>query len=173
MRAALYERFGLGEPHPEQRPIIGSRHVAGGFAVPAVFGIEIRFADDQAPWPVAKNLSSEEVLALAKPAVDASWPMRRLLADMDALEHRFGYVTGDLNTDGVLNTALLLRGQNLFIDMLEAPEVAEHLFRLVAEVQAEVALSIRSRTGTSSVSTNRAIVQTDAGTYLPPTAPCR
>ncbi|MCP5114119.1 MAG: hypothetical protein GY953_25085, partial [bacterium] len=31
MRKALQERFGIGEPNPEPRPIIGSRHVAGGF----------------------------------------------------------------------------------------------------------------------------------------------
>jgi hypothetical protein len=50
--------------------------------------------------------------------------------------------------------------------MLEAPDVADHLFRLVAETQAEVACLIRSRTGTTSVSTNRCILHADAEIYL-------
>ncbi len=52
MRAALYDRFGLGGAGREPRPVIGSMHVAGGFVVPALLGVEIRFAANQAPWPV-------------------------------------------------------------------------------------------------------------------------
>jgi hypothetical protein len=166
MRKALHERFGLGERNPQPRPVIGSRHVAGGFIVPALLGIEVRFAPDQAPWPVPRNMSRDEAMALRKPAIEATWPMDLLLRDMDALRPEFGYVVGDLNTDGVLNTALLLRGQDLFIDMIEAPEVAEHVFRVVAETQAEVAELIRKRTGTTSVATNRGILQANASTYL-------
>ena len=40
--------------------------------------------------------------------------MKRLIADMDALEAKHGYLVGDLNTDGVLNTAYQLYGQDLF-----------------------------------------------------------
>ncbi len=166
MRRALYERFGLGEPDPKPRPVIGSRHVAGGFVVPALFGVEIRFAENQAPWPVALNLTRGEIAALKKPSLDDTWPMDALLRDMDALEREFGFVIGDLNTGGVLDTALLLRGQNLFLDMLEAPDIAQHIFGVVAEAQAEVALFIRSRTGTNSVSTNRSILHSDPATYL-------
>jgi hypothetical protein len=166
MRKALYERFSLGERLPQPRPVIGSRHVAGGFIVPALLGIEVRFASDQAPWPVPRNMSREAVLTLRKPSIEAAWPMDLLLRDMDALAREFGYVVGDLNTDGVLNTALLLRGQDLFIDMIEASEVAEHVFRVVAETQAEVAELIRKRTGTTSVATNRGILHANASTYL-------
>lgn len=166
MRKALFERFGLGEPDPKPRPVIGSRHVAGGFIVPALFGVEIRFAEDQAPWPVALNLTRDEVAALRKPSLDGAWPMDILLGDMDALDREFGFVIGDLNTGGVLDTALLLRGQDLFVDMLEAPEAVSQLFGTIAEVQAEVALRIRSRTGTNSVSTNRSILHSDPATYL-------
>ncbi|HWR54706.1 MAG TPA: uroporphyrinogen decarboxylase family protein [Bryobacteraceae bacterium] len=166
MRKALWERFGAGRSEVEPRPIIGSRHVAGGFVVPALFGVEVRFAPGQAPWPVPRNLSREQIGALQKPVIEDAWPMNILLRDMDILEREFGYVTGDLNTDGVLNTALLLRGQELFIDMLEAPEVAARLFDIVADVQADVALRVRARTGTCSVSTNRGILNADPSTYL-------
>ncbi len=165
MRKALHERFGLGDPDPAPRPVIGSRHVAGGFIVPALFGVGIRFTNDQAPWPVPLNLTRGEAAALERPSPDA-WPMDLLLRDMDALEREFGFLIGDLNTGGVLDTALLLRGQDLFVDMLEAPDIAQRLFGIVAEVQAEVALRIRARTGTNSVSTNRSILHSDPSTYL-------
>jgi hypothetical protein len=166
MRQALYARFGLGEPDPQPRPMIGSQHIAGGFVVPALLGIEIRFADNEAPWPVPANLSRKHALALQAPDLAPTWPMRELIPQMDALQCEFGWVAGDLNTDGVLNTALQLRGQQLFVDMLEDVELAEHLFAVVAETQARVAECIRQRTGTCSVAVNRSILNVDPAIYV-------
>lgn len=56
MRRVMYERFGLGEPSPQSRPIIGSAHVAGGFVIPALFGVEARFRAAEAPWAIASFL---------------------------------------------------------------------------------------------------------------------
>ena len=44
---------------------------------------------------------------------------------MDELESRFGYIEGDLGWDGLQNTALYLRGQELFIDYIERPELVQ------------------------------------------------
>jgi len=166
MRRALYERFGLGEPDPEPRPVIGSMHVAGGFVVPALLGVEIRFADHEAPWQVASNLGRDQVLALKVPDLQSTWPMSELIPQMDALQQEFGWVAGDFNTDGVLNTALQVRGQQLFIDMLEDEQVAEHLFTVVTETQARVAEYVRRRTGTCSVAVNRSILNVDSAIYV-------
>ena len=35
---------------------------------------------------------------------------------------QYGYLLGDLNTDGVLNAAYHFYGQNLFVDFYEAPD---------------------------------------------------
>jgi hypothetical protein len=166
MRRALYERFGIGEPAPQPRPIVGSAQVAGGFVLPALLGVEIRFAANQAPWPVPRELTREQVLALRVPEIETTWPMNRFIADMDALEREFGCVVGDFDVDGVLNTGLQLRGQQLFLDMLEDPEVSDHLFSVVTETQVRVAACVRSRTGTSSVSVNRGILNVDPAIYL-------
>src|SRR5438067_4840310 len=64
MGKAVYDRFGLGDGGGNPRPVIGSMHVAGGFIVPALLGVETRFSSNQAPWPVPRNLSKEEVLDL-------------------------------------------------------------------------------------------------------------
>jgi len=166
MRQALYERFGMGEANPQPRPIIGSEHVAGGFVVPALLGVSIGFSPAEAPWPSALNLGREEIMALKVPKLESTWPMDTLIAQMDELEKEFGRVVGDLNTSGILNTALELRGHQVFMDMMEDPELIEHLFTVVAETQASVAEYVRSRTGTNSLSTNRSIVNFDPATYL-------
>jgi uroporphyrinogen-III decarboxylase len=166
MRRAMYQRFGLGEPDPQPRPIIGSMHVAGGFVLPALFGAEIRFAKDEAPWPVPLNLSADDILALRVPDIETTWPMDRLIADMDRLEDEFGYVVGDFDTDGILNTALVLRGQQLFIDLLDSPKLVHHLFSILAETHVRVASNMRSRTGTCAVATNRSILNVDPALYL-------
>ena len=166
MRRALWERFGLGEPGPQPRPVIGSPYVAGGFVVPALLGVEIRFAPDQAPWPVEAGLSRGQALALRVPDIEHTWPMDRLIAGMDELERDYGRVVGDFDVDGIVNTALHLRGQQLFVDMLEDPEVAAHLFEIATETQVRLARYVQSRTGTSSLAVNRSIVNVDPTIYV-------
>ena len=166
MRRALYERFGLGEPDPQPRPVIGSMHVAGGFVVPALLGVDIHFAANEAPWQVSSNLSREQVLALKAPELESTWPMSDLIRQMDSLQKEFGYVVGDFNTDGVINTALQVRGQQLLVDMLEDVELAEHLFAVVAETQARVVECVRQRTGTCSMAVNRCILNVDPALYV-------
>ncbi len=166
MRRALHERFGLGEAAPEPRPVIGSEFVAGGFVVPALLGVEIRFAEDQAPCPVPADMSRERIFELKVPPLESTWPMSALIAGMDRLEKEFGYITGDFDPDGVFNTALHLRGQQLFIDLIEDPELVEHLFTVVAETQARTAEYVRARTGTSSLSVNRSIRNVDSKIFL-------
>lgn len=166
MRKALYERFGLGEPDPRPRPIVGSEHVAGGFVIPALLGCQIRFAADAAPWPVPRNLSDEDLAALKPPDLKTVWPMDQLVADMERLEKDFGYVCGDFDLDGVLNTALHVRGERLVTDFYDAPELAHRLFSVVTETQIAAAEYLRARTGTCSVSANRSILHVDARMFL-------
>lgn len=166
MRRALYERFALGEPDPQPRPIIGSQNVAGGFVIPALLGVEIRFSADAAPWPVPANLSREQVLALEVPDLGSTWPMRELLVDLETLEADWGYALGDVDTDGLLNTALHLRGEQLFADFYQDPDVVHHLLAVVAETTVLVARCFRSRTGSCAIATNRSIRHADPTLYL-------
>jgi len=166
MRVALYERFGIGQADPQPRPIVGSQHIAGGFVLPALLGVEIRFSQREAAWPVPINLTREKIQALRVPDIRTTWPMNRLIADMDAIEKKFGQVIGDFNTAGVFNTALELRGQQLFIDLLEDEELVNHLFAVVAETEAALAGYLRARTGTSSVALNRSIVNVDPRIHI-------
>jgi uroporphyrinogen-III decarboxylase len=166
MRRALYERFRLGVSNPGPRPIVGSEHVAGGFVMPALFGCEIRFKADAAPTPVPRDLGVEEAMAITVPDIATTWPMSQLIADLDSLESQFGWACGDFDLDGVLNTALQIRGQQFFMDFYEAPRLAHHLLSVVTGAQIAVATYMRPRTGTLSLSTNRSTVNVDPGIFL-------
>jgi hypothetical protein len=166
MRRALRERFGIGDSGSDPRPVLGSQYVAGGFIVPALFGVEIRFQENQSPWPVPRNLSRGEIMVLSPPEIETAWPMPRLREDADWLEGQFGSVCGDLNTDGLLNTALKLRGQQFFVDLIEDQELVSHLCSVIAATQAQVAEFVRSRTGTCSVAVNRSILNVNPAIYV-------
>jgi uroporphyrinogen-III decarboxylase len=166
MRQTMVERFGLGEPDPRPCPVIGSRFVAGGFVVPALFGVKIRFWENEAPTPTPLNMSNEAVSALKAPNVAETWPMDLLIADMDSLEKEFGSVEGDFDTDGILNTALHLRGMQLFTDFKKNPELVHHLFSVITETTLAVSIYMKRRTGTSAVATNRSILNVDPQIYL-------
>lgn len=169
MNQVLAERFGemgLGETSPGPHPIIGSQHVAGGFVMPALMGCEIEFAPHLAPTPLSRNLTDEEVMSLTVPPLDETWPMNKLLRDMDELEREFGFVEGDFDLDGVLNLAIHLRGQQLFVDMMENPPLARRVLDVSAQAMAQVATFVRKRTGTCAIATDRMIVHVDRTMFL-------
>ena len=158
MRRVLHERYGelgLGEADPQPRPIIGSMHVAGGFVIPALLGAPVRFEVNAAPQPEPIHLTADQIDALPLPDWKNLWPMKQLLADMDALEAQYGYVIGDLNTDGLLNAAYHFYGQDLFADFYHAPDRVRRFLGLIGELIAEVAGYVYSRTGSYSVAVNR------------------
>ncbi len=158
MRRVLYEKYGalgLGEADPQPRPIIGSMHVAGGFVIPALLGAPIRFEADAAPQPEPVHWTTEQIEAFEIPDWRNLWPMKQLIADMDALEAQYGYVIGDLNTDGLLNAAYHFYGQDLFADFYHAPDRVRRFLGLVGELIGEVAAYIKSRTGSYSIAVNR------------------
>ncbi len=164
MRRVLWQRYrdlGLGEEDPQPRPVIGSLHVAGGFVIPALLGAEIRFAPDAAPQPLPRTVTAQEIDAFEKPDFRTSWPMRELLTQMDALEAEYGYVIGDLNTDGVLNAAYHFYGQDLFADFYLAPERVRRFLDIIGELIVDVALAVRERTGSCSISVNRMVEHVD------------
>jgi uroporphyrinogen-III decarboxylase len=164
MRRILYERFGavgIGEADPQPRPVIGSQHVAGGFVIPALLGAEIRFRKDAAPQPLPVNMDVGQIETLEKPDFHATWPMNVFIQQMDELEEAWGYVVGDMNTDGLLNAAYHFYGQELFIDFYEAPERVEHFLALIGELIVDVAGYMRQRTGACSISVNRMVERVD------------
>ncbi|OQA42088.1 MAG: Uroporphyrinogen decarboxylase (URO-D) [Chloroflexi bacterium ADurb.Bin325] len=169
MRRVLWEKFGgfgLGEENPRPRPVAGSLHVAGGFVIPALLGAEIQFEPDAAPQPLPCRLSVEQLERLEVPDWRHLWPMDELIRGWDAQEAEWGYLVGDLNTDGLLNAAYHFYGHDLFADFYDAPERVQRVLDVIAELIVEVASYVRERTGSPSISVNRMVERVDPRIFL-------
>ena len=115
---------------------------------------------------MVRDLDREAILALRAPDIRNTWPMNLLIEQMDALQARFGYVSGDLNTGGTFNTASEQRGNELFLDLVEDPELTDHLFDVVSTTTIDVSRCMRSRTGTTSIAVNRSITSVDRTLHM-------
>jgi methanogenic corrinoid protein MtbC1/uroporphyrinogen-III decarboxylase len=146
----LHERFGevgLGDPNPKPKPLI----TFGMVMLPAVFGCEIVYKDDALPWAMPLNLSEGEVMRLQVPDILSSWPMTEILRQIDSLTDKYGKVVGDINTTGVQNLALKLRGEQLYIDYFENPKLCHHLLKVCTESIIRLFRAVYGITGTGAV----------------------
>lgn len=125
MEQALYDRFGrhgLGENRKADLPVVGAVHNAAGYLLSEMLGCQIRYNGNTAPEVLPAN---SDTLKIDSDAAFGSEAFKRFEALCDSLKRSHGYLTGDVNWSGVLNLALDVRGQNLFLDMLDAPEAVE------------------------------------------------
>lgn len=157
MEQVLYDRFGthgLGADHGRDLPVIGPVHNAAGYLLSEMLGCEIRYHADSAPdvLPACRErLEADAEAAFRSPA------FRRYRSMLEALKSRYGSVCGDVNWSGVLNIALDLRGQELFLDMLDEPDAVGKGFQQLAQLLERFATGVQAETGTSSVSVNRQV----------------
>ena len=145
----LYEKFGdvgLGDPDPKPTPII----TFGMVMLPTIFGCEIVYSDDALPWAMPLNLSEDEVMKLKVPDIFNSYPMADMIKQIDYLKDKYGKVEGDINTTGVQNLALKIRGDQLYVDFFENPELCHHLLKICAECMIQLFKFNYKTTGTGA-----------------------
>jgi len=157
MEQVLYDRFGdlgLGEDRDRDLPVIGAVHNAAGYLVSEMLGCDVKYGEGAPPLVVP---SQRPDLALDAGASFSSPVYRRLRRLMDALKTQFGYLVGDVNWAGLLNLALDLRGQDIFLDMLDRPgEVRTYIGKIAAVIE-RFTSEIERETGTTSISVNRTV----------------
>ncbi len=78
-------------------------------------------------------MTVKEAMALRVPDIKNSYPMNKIITMMNTLENKYGYVEGDINWSGLLNTALDLRGQAFMLDYFTNPELVKHLLDVILE----------------------------------------
>jgi hypothetical protein len=118
----------------------------GAYVIPRLFGFKLRYSPER--WPMlepGRKLSLQEVEHL-----DANNLLERPFVDevfeqLQAVEREWGAIHGYLNWQGVLNNAFNLRGQDIFLDMQDRPELADHLFSTLAEVMIGFAQKVQIR----------------------------
>ena len=146
----LHERFGdvgLGDPNPKPKPVI----TFGMVMLPAVFGCEIIFKGAALPWAMPLNLSEDEVMKLKVPDIFNAYPMTEVIKQIDYLRSKYGNVVGDINTTGVLNLALKIRGDQLYIDFFENPKLCHHLLKICTQSMIELFRFNLKTTGTGAL----------------------
>ncbi len=166
MEQVLYEHFGkygLGDLRNENLPVIGAVHNAAGYLVSEMLGCCIRYNGDTAPDVLPAERESLDIDIQAAFTGDA---FKRFSALCDALKTSHGYLTGDVNWSGILNLALDVRGQSIFLDMLDDPEAVHVGFGKLAEVLSRFVSGIQAETRSSSISVNRVVRCFDEPVWL-------
>ncbi len=166
MENVLYERwgeFGPGQEHDQDIPQIGAVHLAAGFMLSEMLGCRIEYQGDAAPQVIEAHLDTPKIFA---EKAFQSQALKRFQALMDALKTQYGYVKGDVNWGGILNIAMDLRGQQIFMDMFDKPQQLPTFFRDIAGVIEQFVTGVVHETGSSSISVNRNVRNIPAPVYL-------
>lgn len=157
MERALYERwgkFGLGQDHRQERPEVGPVHLAAGYIISAMLGCDLEFPPDAPPVVHCANKKNCEI---DRGAAFNSPIYKRFTRLLESLKGKYDSLSGDVNWSGVLNVALDLRGQALFLDMFDRPKSVAGYFRSIADVINRFTGTVFDQTGSTSISVNRTV----------------
>jgi len=148
MRAELRRRFpgtAIGGIDRPDGPLDLLTGVFGGTPVAAIFGLPIVYARDNWPNVEHRYLSLEQMRGLEPPDLDNSPFFRNLMAQVDRIIELEGCCAGFVNWQGVLNTAQRLRGQDIFLDLYESPDICHRFFNQISDVIIEATQRLRLR----------------------------
>ena len=166
MEHELYERFGrfgLGKDRNKNSPVIGPVHNASGYILSEILGCKVDYLEDSAPQVIPAGMDK---LDANLEASFKSPAFKRFSNFLDQLKAKYGYVTGDINWGGVLNIALDLVGEKVFIDFFTEPEKIKTQFQKIAAIIEKFVVDIKKETGTSSISVNRNVRNIEQPVFL-------
>lgn len=166
MESALYKRwgnYGLGKDRNSSIPQLGAVHLASGYLISEMLGCQVRYTEKDPPQVICANGSYPDI---SLERIFASSPWKQVEELRDALILKFGYVKGDINWSGILNTALDLEGERVFIDFFTKPNEVKQLFNWIAQVTERFFTLINEWTGTSSISVNKSIANLNYPVFL-------
>jgi len=157
MEKVLYERwgrYGMGLHKDEARPEIGAVHLAVGYLLSEMLGCEVNYLESHSPQvlPAHQELHPVDVDQAFK-----SEAFQAVLNLATSLKKKYGYLSGDINWGGILNIAMDLRGENIFLDMMMTPEEAKTYFTGIAGVIEKFTSYLQAETGSTSISVNRGV----------------
>lgn len=153
----LYERwgrYGLGAHKDEARPEIGAVHLAAGYLLSEMMGCEVVYSENHPPQVLAAHKELENV---DTDKAFSSAAFKSVLQLAEDLKSKYGYVTGDINWGGILNIAMDLHGENIFLDMMMMPDETKAYFASIAAVIEKFTAYLEKETGTTSISVNRGV----------------
>ncbi len=166
MEHVLHERwgqFGLGKNKDKPLPQVGAVHLAAGFLLQEMLGCKVLYKQDTPPQVIPENRPTLDLDIEAAFSSPAYQRFERLLS---CLKAKYGYVVGDVNWGGILNLALDLRGETLFLDMFDKQDEVRAFFNKLQCLIDRFTSRIQKETGTTSISVNRMVVHFDQPIFL-------
>ncbi|HPM83896.1 MAG TPA: hypothetical protein PLF81_24485 [Candidatus Anammoximicrobium sp.] len=166
MDRVLQERWGGVGLAPDRTagvPQVGATHLAAGFLVSEILGCRVEYHESSPPQVIPAEVDRPQ----ADPdAAFRSEAFHRFQVLREQLRSRYGRLAGDVDWGGLLNLALDLRGQDLFLDFVDQPEQVAAFFRDIAAVIDRFTDDVERETGTSSISVNRTVRFFERPVYL-------
>lgn len=162
----LYERwgqFGLGQNRNQKRPEIGAVHLAAGYLLSEMLGCEVNYSESHPPQVIAANC---EHLQIDEEKVFTSEAFRKTVQLWETLKKQHGYLCGDINWGGILNLAMDLRGDAIFMDMMMKPHKVKQFFTEIASVISRFTSMVKKETSTTSISVNRVVSHFEEPVFL-------
>jgi hypothetical protein len=123
----------------------GLSQIDGCALAAALFGQDILFSSEGWPENRKAPMSDQAASRLRVPDLAGHPVVADLLRQIEVCEREWGEVDGELNYQGVLNTAFRLRGEQLFVDLVQEPERAEHVLGVVCDAMIGLARLVYER----------------------------
>lgn len=166
MEQELYNRFGmygLGRDRDKDLPVIGAVHNAAGYLVSEMLGCRIEYFGDAPPQVYPAH---HEELKIYSENIFKTPVFKKLETLLDKLKSKYGYLYGDINWGGILNSALDLQSEKIFTDFFDKPEETRDYFKNIAQVIEQFTNFVAGETGTTSLSVNRLVYHLDKPVFL-------
>lgn len=166
MEQVLYERFGqfgIGADRKKELPLIGAVHNAAGYMLSEMLGCKVTYQEDSAPQVLPAGFDKLDINA---GSAFKSPGFKQFLNLQEKLKAKYGYLTGDVNWGGVLNIALDLVGEKVFLDFYTEPEETKKQFLQIAGVIEKFVVDMAGETGSSSISVNRNVRYIEKPVFL-------
>ena len=170
MEKILYERwgkFGLGADYDKDSPVVGPVHLAAGYLFQEMFGCQVEYKEDAPPQPIPAQLQAPSCYWQGSAEAAFESPAyKRFERLVNTLEEKYGYVVGDVGVAAILNLALDLRGEVLFMDMFDKPDDVNRFFKEIATAIERFTQQLQQKTGSTSISVNRTVRHLEPPVFL-------
>lgn len=98
----------------------------------SIFGRSLHYYNDKWPAPYGQVLNDDEIHDLEVPNLVNNKFFMGILDELDRIYKLTGSVRGFLNWQGNLNTAFRLRGESIFMDLIDNTILVEKLFSVIS-----------------------------------------
>lgn len=134
MRAELRRRFpgtAIGGIDRPDAPLDLLTGLFGAGTVAAIYGVPLVYGANSWPDTAHQFLDDALLARLEPPDLDRNPHFAQLVQQVEWIARHEGPVEGFINWQGALNNAFRLRGQQIYVDLLDEPEKAEHLLTCI------------------------------------------